>query len=133
MNFLENTIDDKRLIGALSLDSLIMWIDAGQGVYNNICSQTAGVMSLGHGILQGRSTKQRNNTKSSTESELVAVSEILPLNIWITNFLDAQGYNFSTNTIMQDNTSAIKLENNGKSLFTGNSRHIDIQYFFVSD
>ena len=34
---------------------------------------------------------------------------------------------------MQDNKSAMKLEQNGKKSCTGNSRHIDIKYFFVKD
>ena len=34
---------------------------------------------------------------------------------------------------MQDNTSAIKLENNGRNSCTKNSRHIDVRYFFVTD
>lgn len=34
---------------------------------------------------------------------------------------------------MQDNQSAIRLEKNGRNLCTGNSRHIDIRFFFVKD
>ena len=34
---------------------------------------------------------------------------------------------------MQNNTSAIKLEKNGRNSCTGNSRHIHIRYFFVKD
>ena len=36
-------------------------------------------------------------------------------------------------TIYQDNESTIKMERNGRNFCTGNSRHIDILYFFVHD
>ena len=71
--------------------------------------------------------------KSSAEAEVVGISEYLPYNIQIRNFMEAQGYKIERNTIYQDNTSAIKMETNGKNLCTGNSRHVHIRYFFVKD
>jgi hypothetical protein len=73
------------------------------------------------------------NTRSTTESELVGVSEYLPYDIWQVNFFKEQGYDIRNNIIYQDNESAIKLEQNGQNLCTGNSRHIDIKYFWVKD
>ena len=71
--------------------------------------------------------------KSSTESELVGMSEYVPYNIWILNFLSAQGYEMKDNLVYQDNKSAIKMERNWRMSCTGNSRHIHIRYFFVKD
>ena len=61
------------------------------------------------------------------------MSEYLPYNIWIRNFLIEQGYEVNENTMFQDNQSAIRMEINGRNSCTGNSRHIDIRYFFVKD
>ena len=133
LGYLQNTIEDKRTIGASSLNCLMTWVDAAYAVYKNMRGQTGGAISLGHGVVQGRSSKQRINTKSSTEAELVGVSEFLPYNIWLTNFLKEQGYPIENNILMQDNTSAIKLENNGRNSCTGNSRHIDVRYFFITN
>ena len=47
--------------------------------------------------------------------------------------MSAQGYNIKDNILFQDNQSAIKMENNGKRSWTGNSGHIHIRYFFVTD
>ena len=48
-------------------------------------------MSMGVGTFHAsRSSKQKLNTKSSTETELVGVSEYLPFNIWAVNFLREQ-------------------------------------------
>ena len=45
----------------------------------------------------------------------------------------AQGYDLKTNIVFQDNASAILMECNGRNACTGNSRHIHIRYFFVTD
>ena len=90
-------------------------------------------MSLGLGTLHAKSSKQKLNTKSSTEAELVGVSEYLIYNIWTIMFLDAQGYLLSSNILKQDNESAIRMERNGRNSCTGNSRHVNIRYFFVQD
>ena len=90
-------------------------------------------MSLGLGTLHAKSSKQKLNTKSSTEAELVGVSVYLPYNIWIIMFLEAQGYLLSSNILKQDNESAIRMERNGRNSCTGNSRHVNIRYFFVQD
>ena len=96
-------------------------------------SHTGGVTSFGRGILCSKSSKQKLNTKSSTEAELVGFSDFLPYPLWFLFFLKHQGYDLSENVIFQDNQSAIRLEKNGRNSCTGNSRHIDIKYFFVKD
>ena len=48
-------------------------------------------MSLGKGALIAMSTKQKLNTTSSTEAELVGVSDSRPFNMWATYFFKAQG------------------------------------------
>ena len=90
-------------------------------------------MSFGIGILHGKSSKQKLNTKSSTEAELVAVSDYIPYHIWMINFLKHQGYKIKKKILYQDNQSTIKMEVNGRNSCTGNSRHIDIRFFFVHD
>ena len=47
--------------------------------------------------------------------------------------MSAQGYIVKKNILYQDNESAIRMEKNGRNSCTGNSRHIDIRYFFVKD
>ena len=133
LTYLANTIDDVRRIGCDSLSHIFTWIDAAFAVHPNMRGQTGGAMSFGWGIIHGRSSKQKINTKSSTESELVGVSEYLPYNIWLLNFMSAQGYIVKKNILYQDNESAIRMEKNGRNSCTGNSRHIDIRYFFVKD
>ena len=64
-------------------------------------------MSFRVGIIHSKSSKQKLNTKSSTEAELVAVTEYLPYHIWMVNFMKSQGYNINEKVLFQDNQSAI--------------------------
>ena len=133
LSFLAKTKDEVRIIGCDSLNNLFTWIDAAYAVHYNMRSHTGGVMSLGWGTLHAKSSKQKLNTKSSTEAEVVGMSEYVPYNIWLVNFLKSQGYEIQQNIIYQDNQSAIRMERNGRNSCTGNSRHIDVRYFFVKD
>ena len=132
MTFLNQTKDDVRVIGCDSLDAVYTYVDAAYAVHPTMRSHTGGMMTMGWGTIHARSTKQKLNTKSSTEAELVGVSDYLPYNIWWMNFLHEQGYELKNNVLMQDNQSAMKMELNGRNSCTGNTRHIDIRYFFLS-
>ena len=131
--FIQCTLNDTRIIGASDLTKIFTWIDAAYAVNPDMMSQTSGTISMGTGIVHGRSGKQILNVKSSTESELVGVSEYLPYNIWLIMFIIAQGYIIKNNMLYQDNMSTILMLKNGRNSCTGNSRHINIRYFFVKD
>ena len=90
-------------------------------------------MSMGLGVLHAKCSKQKLNVKSSTEAELVGTSEYLPYNLWLMMFMSEQGYKIKDNRLYQDNQSTILMLKNGRNSCTGNSRHIDIRYFFVKD
>jgi hypothetical protein len=109
------------------------WIDAAYAVHQDMKSHTGGAISFGRGAILCKSIKQKLNTKSSTEAELVGVSDYLPNTIWVRFFLEAQGYPVNDNIVHQDNESAIRLETNGRASAGKKSRHIDIRYFFVKD
>jgi hypothetical protein len=109
------------------------WIDASFAVHPDMRSHTGNTMSLGKGSVYSTSRKQRINTKSSTEAELVGVDDSMPLVIWTRNFLMAQGFEIHDNVIFQDNQSAMLLEKNGRASSGRRTRHINICYFFVTD
>ena len=90
-------------------------------------------MSMGRGIVHAKSSKQKINTKSSTESEVVGTSEYIPYTIHFTMFMEEQGYPMTSNILLQDNESAIKMIKNGRASCTSNSKHIHIRYFFIKD
>ena len=77
------------------------------------------------------STKQRLNTRSSTESKIVAVDDFHQ-KIWTLMFMQCQGYMLEMK-LCQDNKSAITLETKGRSSLGKRSCTISIHYFTIKD
>jgi KUP system potassium uptake protein len=121
------------ILGADSLAESKSWVDAAYAVHDDMKSHTGGATSLGRGAIMCKSTKQKLNTKSSTEAKVVGSSDYLPNTIWTRMFLAEQGYELTENIFYQDNHSAIQLEKNGRASCGQKSRHINIRYFFMQD
>ena len=51
------------------------------------------------GAIQTVSRKQKLNTKSSTEAELVAVNDVATMILWTKLFLEAEGYTVNKNIL----------------------------------
>ena len=88
---------------------------------------------LGQGAVTNISVKQKVNTRSLTEAEVVSVDNIMGPILWIHYFLEHQGYEVRDNVLLQDNQSAIHLETNGRASASKRSRHMNIRYFFVTN
>ena len=129
IRFLRDTKNDKLTLQADNMSSISWWIDASFAVHPNMRSHTGATMSMGKGCPISISTKQKLNTRSSTEAEVVGVNDGMYLVLWVRHFLEAQGYHITDNIVYQDNQSAMKLENNGKRSSTKNTRHMEIRYF----
>ena len=91
------------------------------------------VMTLGHGAVLSTSWKQKINTMSSTEAKTVAISDVMPKNMWTLYFIEGQGWGVKDNLLNEDNTSTMKLAKNGKRSSGKMTRHSKIRYFFVTD
>jgi hypothetical protein len=78
LEYIKGSIDMEYVLGADNLTSLRTWVDASYAVHPDMRSHTGGVMSFGTGGLIGKSSKQKLNTKSSTEAETVGASDYLP-------------------------------------------------------
>jgi hypothetical protein len=109
------------------------WVDASFAVHPNMRGHSGGGLSLGRGFTIVSSTKQKLNTRSSTETEIVGADDFMPAICWTRYFMKAQGYGVKDNVLFQDNKSSILLEKNGKALSSKLMKHINIQYFFITD
>ena len=133
LEYIYGSMDREYTIGADDMGSVMTWVGASFAVHPDMKSHTGGVISFGRGGIVCKSTKQKLNTKSSTEAEFVGASDYLPNTIWVKAFLEAQGYHMKSNVPGQDNESAIRLEKNGHLSAGPKSRHIDNRYFWIKD
>ena len=134
MQYLRGSLDLVLTLEAANMSIVKWWVDASFGaVHPDMRSHTRAIMSLGGGAVYASSTRQKINTRSSTEGELVGVSNTMPQIVWTRNFLEAQGYNMGLSDVYQDNQSAMVLEKNGKASSSRRTHHINIRYFFVTD
>ncbi|KAI2499682.1 Reverse transcriptase (RNA-dependent DNA polymerase) [Fragilaria crotonensis] len=133
LEYVQGTLDMPYVVGADDLGRMRTWVDAAYAVHPDMRSQTGGVISFGRGGIVCKSSKQKLNTKSSTEAEFVGASDYLPNTIWVKLFMESQGHQILQNILEQDNESAIKLEKNGRTSAGQKSRHINIRYFWVKD
>ena len=111
---------------------VVAYIDASFAVHKDFKSHTGAIISLGSGPVWTKSTKQRLVSKSSTEAEIIGVSDALSQVIWTRDFLIDQGYNVGPSTLLQDNKSAIQMLEKGEAT-AERSRHIGIRFFFAKD
>lgn len=133
LQYLNGTIDLVLTIGGDDIKRMYSWVDVSYGVHADSRSHTGGCISFGRGVLLTKCQKQKLNVKSSTEGEIVGVSDFLSNMIWARMFLGAQGFDLTTNTLFQDNQSAIKIIQNGKRSSGPKTKHMDNRYFWIKD
>ena len=133
MSYLKKTKNEVLVLKCDGKNEVKWWVDAAFAVHPDMKSHTGAVMTMGSGAVQAISKKQKVNTRSSTEAELVATDDVIAQVVWTRNFLEAQGVRVDRNIVYQDNQSAMLLEKNGRSSAGKRSRHLDIRYFFITD
>ncbi len=95
-------------------------------------SITGAVVFVGGAVVWSKSGKQTIITKSSFEAELIALSDMASMVLWISLFLRSLGFKADVPTIYQDNTSTMSVATNG---LTNNSKtkHIDIRHLWIRE
>jgi hypothetical protein len=110
------------------------WIDAAYATHDDMKSHSGYLIGLGNNgsLTFVRSSKQKLVTKSSTESELVALNDGISQVMWTRYYLEYQGYKQLPTIIFQDNMSTMFMANNGEGNHN-NSKHINIRYFYIKE
>lgn len=110
------------------------YIDASYGIHKESGkSHTGCVIVIGNGgSVYCKSVKQKIVTKSSTEAELVALSDMASQAIHLRNFLVSQGYDIKPVIVYQDNLGSMALTTRGGPS-SERSRHIDIRYIWTKE
>jgi hypothetical protein len=133
MKYLNGSRDEVLTLSADSLNVIKWYVDASFAVHKDFKSHTGAVMTMGGGAIQTLSRKQKLNTKSSTEAELVGADDAAVMILWTKYFMEEQGYAIEKNILYQDNKSAVLLEVNGRKSVGKRSRALNVRYFFLSD
>ena len=133
MAFLQETKNDVLTLEADDNQSSEYWIDAAFAVHPDYKSHTGAMLSLGKGAVSSLSMKQKVNSRSSTEAELIGIDDVISRVLWSKRFIEAQGFKLEANIVYRDNTSSMKLEENGRASASKRTRHFNIKYFYVTD
>jgi hypothetical protein len=111
--------------------ALSVVVDAAYGAHADMKSHTGSCVVIGDtGSVHCKSTKQSVMTKSSTEAELVALSDSANQGLYLRNFLHEQGHDIGPVVLYQDNMSTMGLVARGRS-GAEKTRHILISYYWV--
>ena len=106
------------VLGKDATDSICWWIDASYAVHPDMHGHTGATMSMGTGLVFSGSWKQKLVMRSSTESEVVVVYDVLPQIFWTKKILEDQGVGIKDTVLYQDNMSSMLLEWNGQQSST---------------
>ena len=109
---------------------LTCFADANHGVHSNGKSPSGIRISHGRGAIMAKSAKQKIVCRSSRESELVTLSDATSLTAYELKFMQLLGVKMNQAHIMQDNTSTIRMEMNGKSC-SDRTKHIKLRHFSI--
>ena len=92
----------QQLTSNLTTSSILeikWWVNASFATHPDMQSHTRGVMMVGKGAVYTSSIRQKINTKTSTEAEMVGVSDLIGQVLWTRSFLEEQGHNVNSNTV----------------------------------
>ena len=84
------------------MQTLWLWIDVSFTVHPHCHSHTGAVLSIGNGSIYLVSSKQKLNTCSSTEAEVLGINDTMAMILWVCHFPQAQGYWVCNKIIFQD-------------------------------
>jgi hypothetical protein len=128
--YLNSSLDLKRMLCESEL-RVCGYVDVSFSVHHVMKSQIGSVISLGRGA-DVSSKQQLLMTKSSTESELVGLSDQFLQIIWTMNFFLAEDFVVGPARVFQVAPNTIALAAKG-SCISARTLHIDIEYLFVTD
>jgi hypothetical protein len=115
----------------LFLDQLEIYVDASWCLDSTARGQSGMVLKLNGNTIFFRTSKQNIVTKSSTESEIVAVDEYLPYALWTLSLCEELNLNVTKPILVyQDNQSGVKIMEKGHGNFK-RTKHFINKYYWI--
>jgi len=130
LGYLKGTIDLDLTITCKDLSVLNWYIDGSYAVHEEMKGHSGSVLMIGDNVVLSRSNKQKINTGSSAEAELIAVDDTLPTVQWTRLFMKDQGYDLET-VMKEDNKSTMLLMKNGRLSSGKRTKHLETFVTFM--
>jgi hypothetical protein len=130
--YLASTKDEVLMFKSGGTVDMEVYIDASYGVHAYGSSRTGMVVMMAGLTIGNWSSKQKLVTKSSTEAEIVGLSDGLTNALWMREMLIDQGYALPATVVYQDNEGVIKIIKKGRSP-KHRTRHLNVRHFFARD
>jgi hypothetical protein len=112
------------------------FVDASHGVHSDAKGQGGMIITLGTAPIFCRSFKLKQICISSTESEIVALSDTITYLIWLRQFLKEirnDIYLEGPTVVYQDNTSAIMMQESAAGHFSRSKHFMFLRSAFVKE
>jgi hypothetical protein len=110
--------------------SYYTYIDSSHGIHQDMRGHSGVCITFGGACILGKSTKHKINSKSSAESELIALSDHAGIAIHGQRFLKSLKIDTAC-IIYQDNTSTKEMITNQN--INDKSKHIKIRYYWLKE
>jgi hypothetical protein len=132
LKYVNGTRDLKLCLSSTDDPTVTAYVDSSYGVHMDGKGHTGGVLTLGQGAIHVRSTRQKLVARSSTESELIGLTDYSSHVLHMREFLLQQGYEVGPAQIYHDNKSTMAMIERGRH--SGErTKHIAMRYFFLKD
>ena len=89
MRYLQGTVSLTLRLAGDGSGNVAWHIDASHAIHFDMKGHTGGTMTMGKGSIYSTASGQKLVARSSTESELIAVYDVLPQVLWTDHFLNA--------------------------------------------
>ena len=99
IKYLRSTRDLVLRMQADNLNVIKWYVGGAFAVHKDMKSHTGAIFTLGKGAIISDSMKQKVNTRSSTEAEMVAIDDKISKVIKTTRFIEHQGFEVKLNII----------------------------------
>jgi hypothetical protein len=90
LGYLKETREFDLRISCDKMNTLTWYVDGSYAVHEDMKGHSGALLMIGKNALLTRSNKQKANTRSSTEAELIAVDDALPTIQWTRLFMKDQ-------------------------------------------
>ena len=109
LSYLKASPDRGIVLKTTDPRQVLAYIDASFAVHADMKSHTAVIITLGAGPIYVESVKQKLVSRSSTEAELIALSDGITHAIWAREWLICQGYTSVPPVIVYQNNLSTKM------------------------